>query len=281
MANDDLIEQFNRDGYLAIENAFDADEVTRMRREADAVLELIVNSSAAHRRRSRRLDILEYEPGRQMVVKIQPVNDLSLNLTEVSADERLLGPMRAVMGDEPVLMEEKLNYKQPLLDRVEGFEMSGRLSDGWGMHSDWAYYKAQNYPSSIISSAISLDDCSEDSGPLHVWPGSHKQDLPHHQKEGGGLAVEPGLIDPDGGIDLLVPAGTVMLFSSMLIHNSRPNRSGKPRRLMIYSHYPQAANMGIDVRNGPTRLAESPYEWEYIRRRERGEVQDTFKAPTY
>ena len=275
------IEQFKRDGYLAIESAFNADEVDRMRREADAVLELIINSSAAHRRRSRRLDILEYAPGRQMVVKIQPINDLSLYLSEVSADERLLAPMRAAMGDEPVLMEEKLNYKQPLPDRIEGFKMSGRLSDGWGMHSDWAYYKAQDYPPSIISSAISLDDCTEESGPLRVWPGSHQEHLPHRQKPGGGLSVEPGLIDPDGGVDLLVPAGTVMLFSSMLIHNSRPNRSGKPRRLMIYSHYPRSADMGIDVRNGPTRLAESPYEWEYIRRRERGQVQDAFKAPTY
>ena len=48
------IEQFKRDGYLAIESAFNADEVDRMRREADAVLELIINSSAAHRRRSHR-----------------------------------------------------------------------------------------------------------------------------------------------------------------------------------------------------------------------------------
>lgn len=281
MTDADLIDQFNRDGYIAIENAFDADEVTRMRSEADVVLELMVNSSAANRRRSRRLDILEYAPGRQMVVKVQPINDLSLYLAEVSADERLLAPLRSAMGDEPVLMEEKLNYKQPLRDRVEGFEMSGRLSDGWGMHSDWAHYKAQDYPPSIISSAISLDDCTEESGPIRVWPGSHEEHIPHRRMEGGGLSVEPGSIDPDGGIDLLVPAGTVMLFSSMLIHNSRPNRSGKPRRLMIYSHYPQGANMGIDIRNGPTRLAESPYEWEYIRRRERGEVQDAFKAPTY
>ena len=281
MTDADLIDQFNRDGYIAIENAFDADEVTRMRSEADVVLELMVNSSAANRRRSRRLDILEYAPGRQMVVKVQPINDLSLYLAEVSADERLLAPLRSAMDDEPVLMEEKLNYKQPLRDRVEGFEMSGRLSDGWGMHSDWAHYKAQDYPPSIISSAISLDDCTEESGPIRVWPGSHEEHIPHRRMEGGGLSVEPGSGDPDGGIDLLVPAGTVMLFSSMLIHNSRPNRSGKPRRLMIYSHYPQGANMGNDIRNGPTRLAESPYEWEYIRRRERGEVQDAFKAPTY
>lgn len=280
MSDKQLIEQFNRDGFIAIENAFNATEVAKMQREADAILELIVNSSIAHRRRSGRLAIVESEQGQQMAVKIQPINDLSLYLAQVSADERLIGPMRTVMGDEPILMEEKLNYKQPLPEPVSGFEIVGRRTDGWGMHSDWAYYKAQNYPQTIISSAICLDDCTIDNGPLHIWPGTHKQHLPHQRGENGGLVVEPGSVDPDGGIDLLVTAGTVLLFSSLLIHNSRPNTSGRPRRLMIYSHYPQAANMGIDVRNGPARLGEAPYEWEYIRMRERGEAQDAFSAPT-
>ena len=120
-----------------------------------------------------------------------------------------------------------------------GFDISRRRSDGWGMHSDWAYYKAQDYPQTIISSAICLDDCTAENGPLHIWPGTHKEHLPHQQSEHGGLIVEPGSIDSAGGIDLIVPAGTVLLFSSLLIHNSRPNTSGNPRRLMIYSHSPQ------------------------------------------
>jgi len=280
MSDTKLIEQFNRDGFVVIENAFDREEVARMQHEADAILELILNSSIGLGRRSRRLDIVENRTGDQMIRKIQPINDLSLYLAEISADERFLGPMRTVMGEEPVLMEEKLNYKEPLPESVSGFEIAGRPTDRFPIHSDWAYYKAQNYPQSIISSAISMDDCAEDSGPLHIWPGSHKEDLPHHRVEMG-LEVQSGLIDPDGGIDLLVPAGTVMLFSSLLVHNSGSNTSGRPRRLMIYSHYPEGANMGVDVRNGPTRLRESPYEWEYARKRDRGEIEDVFTAPTF
>lgn len=281
MSDLQLIEQFNRDGYIAIPNAFNFDEVAKMQREADAMLELIINSSIAHSRRSGRLSIVESEQGEQMAVKIQPVNDLSLYLAAISVDERLLGPMRTLMADEPILMEEKLNYKQPLSEPVSGFDISGRRSDGWGMHSDWAYYKAQDYPQTIISSAICLDDCTAENGPLHIWPGTHKEHLPHQQSEHGGLVVEPGSIDSAGGNDLLVPAGTILLFSSLLIHNSRPNTSGNPRRLMIYSHYPQTADMGVDVRNGPSRLREAPYEWEYIRMRERGEAQVAFNAPTH
>ncbi len=280
MSDSELIEKYNRDGYVAIENAFNPDEVGRMQQEADAILELIMNASIGLGRKSGRLDVLQKENGDQIVRKIQPINDLSLYLAQISNDERFLGPMRTVMGDEPILMEEKLNYKEPLPYPVSGFDVGPKPSDRFPIHCDWAYYKAQNYPQSVLSSAIALDDCTEDSGPLHIWPGTHKEHLPHDQVEIG-LEVQPGLIDPDSGIDMLVPAGTVMIFSSLLIHNSRPNLSGKPRRLMIYSHYPKAADMGIDIRNGPGRLRESPYEWEYIRKRDRGEITDTFKAPRF
>ena len=41
------------------------------------------------------------------------------------------------------------------------------------------------------------------------------------------------------------------------------------------------ADMGADVRNGPTRLRESPYEWQYQRRKAHGDFEDVFSAPTY
>lgn len=280
MSESQMIESFERDGYVAIENAFTPDEVARMRKEADSILELIVNSSLGLGRKSRRLDLVELSNGRQIVRKIQPIIDLSLYLAEISQDERFLGPMHTIMDDKPVLLEEKLNYKEALPEALSGIEAPTRTSDRFPIHSDWAYYRSNGYPQSVLSSAIAFDDCEADSGPFHVWPGTHKEHLPH-DKVDIGLEVRSGHIDPEGGIDLLVPAGTVMIFSSMLIHNSRPNTSGRPRRLMIYSHFPKAAEMGFDVRNGPSRLQESPFEWEYIRKRERGELQDSFAAPTF
>lgn len=278
---EEQLERFHEQGYLIIEDAFDEDEVARMREEADRILELIVNSSLANDRRSGRLDLVE-DAGEQMVRKIQPVNDLSLFLAEIAADDRLLEPMRAIMDDEPILMEEKLNYKEPLPESVplEG----NRPTSSFPVHNDWAYYQAQGYPQSILSSAIALDDCTPEKGPLHVWPGSHTEHLEHDEGENG-LEVPPDKIDHDGGEDVLAPAGSVMFFHSLLVHNSQPNVSGKPRRLMIYSHFPEQEGeergIAVDERNGPTRLRESPYEWEYQRRKERGDYRDEFTAPRF
>ena len=273
---DSWIQYFQEHGYVAMERVFSDDEVQRMRKEADDILELILNSSNSLERQSGRLDLVRNEAG-FLVRKIQPINDLSLYLSQISADSRLLDPMRTLMNEEPILMEEKLNYKQPLPGLSFGFETKPRDTDRFPVHNDWAYYRAQNYPQGIISSAITLDDCPAEAGPIHIWPGTHKSHLEHESVDIG-LQVQPGLVDFEGGEDLLLPAGSVAFFSSLLIHNSRPNISGKPRRMMIYSHYPASAKMGVDVRNGPTRLREAPYEWEYTRMKLRGEGRDVFSA---
>ena len=273
---DSWIQHFQEHGYVAMERVFSEEEVQRMRKEADEILELILNSSNSLQRQSGRLDLVRNEAG-YLVRKIQPINDLSLYLSQISADSRLLDPMRTLMNEEPILMEEKLNYKQPLPCLSFGFETKPRDTDRFPVHNDWAYYRAQNYPQGIISSAITLDDCPAESGPIRIWPGTHKSHLEHESVDIG-LQVQPGLVDFEGGEDLLLPAGSVAFFSSLLVHNSRPNISEKPRRMMIYSHYPASAKMGVDVRNGPTRLREAPYEWEYTRMKLRGEGRDVFSA---
>ncbi len=269
------LDQFQDQGYLILPAVFDAQEIAKMRTEAHAILNLIINSSVAHRRRSGRLDWIETD-GQQHVRKIQPINDLSLYLSRVSEDPRLLAPMRQIMHDEPILMEEKLNYKQPLPVRISHVEVR-QGTDRFPIHNDWAYYQAQNYPQAIISSAISMDDSTPDNGPLHVWPGTHRTHLEHIQGPIG-FEVREGLVDPKGGVDIIAPAGSVMLFHSLLVHNSRKNSTQAPRRLMIYSHYPSAFPMCFDVRNGPSRLRESPWEHEYIRMKAQGLIQDEFAS---
>jgi ectoine hydroxylase-related dioxygenase (phytanoyl-CoA dioxygenase family) len=273
------LDQFAEEGFLILPAVFDAGEVAHMRQEADAILELILNSSIALHRRSNRLDWLKRADGHAMIRKIQPINDLSPYLAQVSADERLVGPLRSVMGDEPVLMEEKLNYKQPLPLPVTGIEYPPRPSDSFPIHNDWVYYAAQNYPQEIVSSAISLDECTPANGPLRVWPGSHKKHREHVMIPDIGLEVKEGLIDRDAGQDVLAPPGTVMLFHSLLVHNSRSNDTHIPRRVMIYSHFPKKFNMGDDVRNGPTRRFEKPFEEKYRQLLASGEYKKTFTAP--
>ena len=274
---------YRRDGYLVLPGVFSSSEVAKMRCDADFILELIINSSLANERQSRRLDMRRKPDGTLMVRKIQPIADLGLDLAQFSEDERLLGPMAAFMGDEPVLMEEKLNYKQPLpnLANVDGAQCfrTPEDDDRFPIHNDWAYYKFNDYPQAIVSSAIAIDECRPDNGPIEVFPGTHKGHVDHLRVRNG-LEVPPGTVRADDAVQVLAPAGSVMFFHSCLIHTSGPNDSGEPRRMMIYSHFPKAAALGFDIRNGPNRLRESPWEWRYQRLKSTGAYRDRFNAST-
>jgi ectoine hydroxylase-related dioxygenase (phytanoyl-CoA dioxygenase family) len=269
-------QRYEREGYLVRPGAFGPDEVARMRREADYVLTMLLNSALANDRPSGRIDAVRTGGGDAHVRKIQPVNDLSLYFSELAADERIVGPMRELMGSEPNLMEEKLNYKQPVGNWPDGLPVKER-TDHFEPHNDWAYYSTQGYPQDIMSTMLVMDDCTVDNGPLVLWKGSHRHHLEHVHGAGNDLTVDRALIDLAAGEDLLAEAGSVVYFHALLIHSSRPNGTDRPRRLMIYSHYPGREDHGVDVRNGPTRLRETPWEHNYLRRRIAGEIEDAFR----
>jgi ectoine hydroxylase-related dioxygenase (phytanoyl-CoA dioxygenase family) len=277
----DEVERFREQGYILIEEAFDEGEVAEMRKAADRILELTINSSLANDRTSGRLAMAEHEDGSQMVKKVQPVNDLSLAFTGDAQDDRLLEPMRAYMDDEPRLMEEKLNYKQPLPERVDGID-TNRPSEAWPVHSDWAYFRAQDYPQDVISSAVALDDLTADNGTMRLWPGTNDEFV-EHERTDNGLEVPPDLVEDEEGELIEAPAGSLLLFDSLVWHGSSANTTDGPRRLMIYSHYPAGVGQerGIveDERNAPSRRREGPYEWRYQEMKDEGEFEDQFEAP--
>jgi hypothetical protein len=223
------------------------------------------------RRRHPRLDAKVHDDGSVTVRKVQPVNDLEEDLAAIATDERLLGPMRQLMHDEPVLMEEKLNPKQWVDTRHLDLGFLARSSfnhevglEGFHVHHDWGYYRQQGYPENTLSSAVAIDGCAG-RGPLRAVPGSHLLDVPLADPDpaSGSGVVAAGVFAEADLVPLEVPAGALLIFHAKLVHDSEPNRSGEPRRVMIYSHYPRSHDPDAepDRRNGPVR--------EYARETER------------
>ena len=259
------VERFRTDGYLVLESLFRHDELEAMRSEADRILRLIVHSSIAHGENNPRTSMTVAPDGWLTMRKVQPVNDLSPVIEAISTDERLLAPMRQLLDDEPVIMEEKLNYKQRVHIGTDAAAVltSSVGDDGFGLHHDWGYYRQQGYPESTLSSAVALDDCAG-RGPIKVIPGSHLVDAPMllpDPAQGQGLVAD-GFFGPER-VSIDAPAGSVMVFHSKLVHDSEPNRSGLPRRMMIYSHYPASHGGEPDRRNGPQRRKAQAFEQEY------------------
>lgn len=280
------IAAFGRDGYLLIESVFDDDELDGLRDASDRIVELSVNATVALGRRHPRLDAKLHDDGTVTVRKIQPINDLDPRFASLAADERLLGPLRQLMGDEPILMEEKLNPKQTIDTRHLDLGVLANSSfnreiglEGFHLHHDWGYYRQQGYPENTLSSAVAIDGCAG-RGPLRVIPGSHLVDAPLVDEDaasGSGVVVD-GFFAAGDLVALDVPAGSVMLFHAKLVHDSEPNRSGQPRRVMIYSHYPRSHDPHADPdrRNGPIRQYSRDVEQRYLDLVESGAASPVF-----
>lgn len=251
-------ETYEREGYLVLPGVFDAGEIARMRAESDRLVTEAVNASIALGRRSPRLD-LQRRDGVAVVRKLQPIVDASDVFAATVRDERLVGPLRDLLGCEPVLMEEKLNVKQVLPTDVD--VDASEDGEGFLLHTDWAYFRAQGYPIETLSSAVSIDASTPDNGPIRVLPGSHRHTYP--EREGYPPVLADGAVNEDTLVDVLAPPGSVMVFHSALVHSSSQNRSGRPRRIMIFSHYPSTHDGDADRRNRPLRERAQAHENEY------------------
>lgn len=274
------VEQFNSDGYLVIPAMFSEQELAILRAEADRIMHLVVNCMLALDANHPRTNVRVWPDNTMTVRKVQPVNDLSPAIAALSVDERLIGPMRQLMGDEPLLMEEKLNYKQRIRlppDAALGNVVDTVVDDHFPLHHDWGYYAREGYPENTFSSAIAIDDCAG-RGPIKVIPGTHTLDPPLKNPDpaaGDGEVIE-GLYDPDDRVVIDAEAGSVMLFHAKLLHDSEPNTSGQPRRMMIYSHYPASHGGDPDRRNRGTRQRAQLMEQAYADLAAAGTYTDQF-----
>ena len=254
------IARYDEEGYLVLPALFNKREIGSMASEATRLAQWQVAISLALGEPTPRLDV-QRRNGHVVLRKLQPVNDVSPVFARFSRDDRLITPLRDLLGCEPVLMEEKLNYKQVLPgnpDVVTGADPD----ESFPFHTDIAYFWLDGYPLSTVSSAITIDDTTRDNGPIMVVPGSHKKQWPH--KEGWPPVLADGAVRAEEAVPVLAPAGSVLIFHSALVHASSQNNTCLPRRIMIFSHYPETHPVEFDKRNRELRrrgqMTEERYE---------------------
>lgn len=250
------------DGYVLLPAVFTPAETAAMAAESDRLVDLLVNASLATGEVSPRID-LRSRPEGPVLLKVQPLADISPLLKQVSEDDRLLQPMRDLLGCEPLMLEEKLNGKELLALTADALgDLPVRpSSDAFPFHTDFHYFYLDGYPPETLSSAVAIDACTKDNGALRVVAGSHLREWPL-------ASTWPPYLDessfpPGEQIYLECPAGTVVVFHSKLAHASSPNTTSEPRRLLIYSHYPSTHEVAPDARNRPLREASQQHEQRY------------------
>ncbi|MBV9468127.1 MAG: phytanoyl-CoA dioxygenase family protein [Abitibacteriaceae bacterium] len=99
----------------------------------------------------------------------------------------------------------------------------------FGWHQDSGYVNAPHKP--YLSCWCALDDMSEANGTIYVLPYSRaggREVFEHVQEEGSNDLI--GYSGDDPGVPVIVPAGSIAIFSSVTLHRSGYNTTDKMRR---------------------------------------------------
>lgn len=219
---EEQVAAYERDGFMVLENVFDAAEVAALRRHGDAL-----------RSASDTLDAgtVIREPGKDdggAVRSVFAIHRQSDGFAALVADHRLAGLAAALLGDEVYVHQSRLNFK-PAFHGKEFY---------W--HSDFETWHTEDGMPRMraLSMSIMLDDNHPQAGPTMFVPGSHRRyvtcvgQTPDDHYKASLRKQEYGVPDHDslrslvdeGGIAAPAPsAGSVVVFDCNTMHGSNGN----------------------------------------------------------
>ena len=252
------LEQYNEQGYLAFENALSRPEVEAALADISNIIrkyafneelaEWTLDDGRGTNYSGARFKKKGGECGFWLEAGYQPhpdkLEELELNVRKLTSFQnetptfiylsqkhpRLQGVVRSILGSEPVHYQTMGLIKPPLVGTEKPW------------HQDNAYFSIQNLEK-VCGVWVALDDATAENGCMHVIPGGHKLGpLRHHHTFD--CEIMKGRIDPSQAKPIELKAGGVLFFSSMMPHETPPNRSPQRRRAVQF-HYRSADNKVI------------------------------------
>ncbi len=214
-----LVETYRATGVAALPGFLDEREIAQLCAEATRLQQAAERSGIDSKMLARRPTV----DGGTRFERIDPVRPCSETFAALARDERLLEAGKAILGtDAPALMKDKLIYKFPR-DR------------GYLLHQDFPYFSgAENAPGKFMTAAIPLDPITRENGGLSFFLGCHDRVQPAPQSDP--RDVDPAAMEGIPAWDGVAPAGTLILFHSLTPHESGPNHSDGPRRIVYYTY---------------------------------------------
>ena len=196
------IRDFRELGYFNLGRVFDDRELEEMRAEYDRIL------AQPLRIGERGKTPFDYSPLLHIQSHTLHRYATSPKLVRVAID--LLGPDLRLFWDQAV-------SKPP-----------GATSDvPW--HQDNGYTPV--VPEEYVTCTVALDSATKENGCLWIQPGSHRAGVQPHQPTD--VLFFRGYDGPETGVPVEQQRGEVLVFSSLTMHRTGPNRSKHPRRSWV------------------------------------------------
>ena len=217
---DQQLKQFDEQGYLFMPSYFTLQEIK------------VLNDAAAEIYATERQEVWRESSGVARTAFAAHTYDEAHR--RLGAHPRLIKPVEQLIGERLYMHQYKINAKAAFDGEV------------WQWHQDFGtWHRDDGMPEpKAMNIAVFLDDVTAANGPLLFLPKSHKRGVidAGHDLETTSyplwtldretvtkLCDEGGCVAPTG------PAGSMLVFSSLLVHASPPNISPLPRTIVYLS----------------------------------------------
>jgi phytanoyl-CoA hydroxylase len=235
---------FEEQGYLVVRGLLTNAELEACNEEIHRLHRLAVDLEESS---GEDLDCFQREPFEAdanqgdlpVLRKIEQTGKFSEVFKELAAHPALIRVIRALLGNDLLLFRSTLMLKP-------AFHGSAH-----GLHQDSAYWPMD--PPTLVTVSIALSDATPENGCIQVIPKSHLWGM----QEWGDIArdqdaelTERKDVDLSNQIEVPLEAGDALLFHSLLVHGSGPNRSANPRHTALYAYFPPTVHY-VPAENAP------------------------------
>lgn len=212
------IDAFHAAGWVLVRGFFTGREIERVARWTDELL-------AAPEEPGKHMVYWEESlDGRRVVQRIENFIPYHAGFDRLVGHGRVRGAVDRLLGERSCLFKEKINFK---MAGGAGFEPHQDQQAGWS-----------RYAPMFVTALVTIDPATRENGCLEMADGPRLTSLigeewrPLRLGEMQSFALVPIPTEP----------GDVLFFDSYVPHASKPNRTGRPRRVLYITY--NAASAG-------------------------------------
>ncbi|MCL4217722.1 MAG: phytanoyl-CoA dioxygenase family protein [Candidatus Hydrogenedentes bacterium] len=208
------IAQYNEEGYFILEGAMPPQLLTDLQDECQRFIEL---ANADMDARGVTTDGINHRDKRYFIANRY---EDSAKVTQFLFSDFMAELTHGVLGEKVFLFWEQYVVK------------CAEVGMKFAWHQDSGYVGFDHKP--YLSCWCALDDMTEENGTVYLLPYSRAgtRDAVTHAQEAGSNDLV-GYFGDDPGIPAIVPAGSVVCFSSTVFHCSGANITKRPRRVYL------------------------------------------------
>lgn len=244
-----LINQYEEQGFLILDDVFSASEVSLFEKEL---------SRLSNDKTIQQLDETITERSSDAVRSIFSVHKLSALFKKLASDKRLISLAEYILNDQVYLHQARVNYKP------------GFCGKEFFWHSDFETWHVEDGMPNMraLSMSISLTENVDSNGPLMLIPGSHKQFLtctgttPENHFKDSLKKQEIGvpdneslgkLVEQGGIVSATGKPGSVTVFDCNVMHGSNCNITPYPRANVFFVYNAISNRVGEPFCSQPPR----------------------------